>query len=86
MDKPDGDGSLMAEIAPQAQHPYGLHNGELGLKVRRIADFQRAIIHQQDIESTRVRGNGPVQAADELRGGRPVVPERHENYNMQRRR
>jgi hypothetical protein len=82
MGETNSDGSLMAEISAQAQYAYGLHKREVGLEVLRTASFHRAIVDKQDIEYTRTRRDRLIKPTNKLCGRRPVVTERHKNYDM----
>jgi hypothetical protein len=68
VDQTDCNGSLMAEIAAQAENGYAANRSHWGLKISHMEWLHRPVVHHQDVEQTRLAGEGLIDSADELTG------------------
>jgi hypothetical protein len=61
----DGNCSLVAKIAAQAQRSYRAHRGKAAPEIIALALLERAVVNEENLDATHV-GNGSVKASDKF--------------------
>jgi hypothetical protein len=85
MDEAYGDCALMAKVSAQAQCSYAPQHSKLRLEVFQTNGLNRAIVHEQNFNSTWILRDCQIKLAHEFRSGGPVVSDGDDNDDMERR-
>ncbi len=83
MSQADRNGSLVTQVAPEPHNSDLPHHSERELEFSRVAEFQREIVDQYNIQPcfSITRRNGLIELADQRGGRHPIVTHRHHHHD-----